>query len=76
MPRIEQIFVFAALDKSPDDEGVAAFKTGEGWMPMVGADLKKVDQLRPIAEEIAHKTGKKIRVLKFTLREELEVIEP
>jgi hypothetical protein len=43
-------------------------------MPMVGADMKRVDDLRPLAQKIAREMGKKITLVRFTQREELEEI--
>lgn len=74
MPRIEEMYAFVAADKDPDDEGIVGMNTGSGWMPMVGADMKRVDDLRPIALSLAYGLGIKIKLLHFTKREELEVI--
>ena len=74
MPRIESMFAFVAEDTGPDDEGVIGTKTPEGWMPLVGADMARVDSLRPIAEAIARQLGKPVKLLRFGTREELEVI--
>ena len=74
MPKIEQIYAFIAEDTGPDDEGVTGFATGMGWMPMVGADIDRIESLKPIAQQIAKSTGKKIKLIKFTNREEVETI--
>jgi len=74
MPKITEIYAFVTEDKGPDDEGIVGMNTGSGWMPMVGADMKRVDDLRPIALSLALGTGIKIKLLHFTKREELEVI--
>lgn len=70
------MYVFAA-EEGPDDEGVVAFSGPNGMMyPMVGADDARVMHLMPIAKKIAKETGTRIHVLRFTAREEMEVIEP
>jgi hypothetical protein len=74
MPKIAEIFAFVCEDKGPDDEGIVGIKLGKEWTPLVGADMKRVALLRPIAEDIAKKTGKKIKLIHFTNREELEEI--
>lgn len=71
MPRIEEMYAFVAEDSGPDDEGLIGMNTGSGWMPLVGADMARVESLKPIAREIAEATGKKIKILHFTQREEL-----
>lgn len=75
MLRIDEMFAFVAIDKT--GEGVMGFMGPSGqWFPMVGADMARVDQLRPMAQEIARTSGKEIKLLKFSKREELEVIKP
>lgn len=74
MPRIEEMYAFVAEESGPDDEGVVAMKTELGWMPLVGADMARVESLKPIAKGIARGTGKRIKLLRFTNRDELEVI--
>ncbi|TET42665.1 MAG: hypothetical protein E3J66_03215 [Dehalococcoidia bacterium] len=74
MPRIEEMYAFVAEDSGPDDEGVVGFMADTGWMPMVGADMDRVESLKPIAEHIARTTSKRIKLLRFTNREELGLI--
>lgn len=77
MPRIDEIYAFVAEDAGPDDEGVSAFLMPDGvWMPLIAADQKRVDSLRNLALEIVRASGKRHRLLRFSVREELEVLEP
>lgn len=81
MPRITEIFAFIAEDEGPDDEGVAAWVSpfpplGGTWVPLVGADMERAESLKPYAKLIATAMGKRIRLVRFSVREELEVIEP
>ena len=71
MPRIEEMFAFVAEDSGPDDEGVVGMYTKNGWMPLVGADMARVESLRPIVRTIAVETGQRIKLLHFTHREDL-----
>ena len=75
MQRIESITAFVVEDDT--GEGVAAFLGPKGmWLPMVAADPERVASLRPHAEAIVKASGKRIRVVRFTTRTELDVIEP
>lgn len=76
MPKIETIYAFISTEEGPNDEGVVAFKVGNTWMPLVGADMKRIDSLRPIAKQIAEVTKKRIVLAKFTLRQDMEEIVP
>ncbi|MBA7476963.1 hypothetical protein ES707_12359 [subsurface metagenome] len=71
MPRIEEMYAFVAEDSGPDDEGVVAMSVGGVMLPLVGADMARVESLKPIARGIAVETGKRIKLLHFTHREEL-----
>jgi len=75
MPKINELFAFISTDEGPEDEGIIASKIGDAWMPLVGADQKRVDSLRPLAKQIAQATGKRVVLAKFTHREDVETIE-
>lgn len=75
--RIEQMYAFVALDPEDDTEGVPAYTAPNGMMmPLVGADMTRVESLRPVAQELARVTGVRITLCRFEVRTELEVFEP
>ena len=80
MPRIEEMYAFIAEDKGPQDEGVIAIQSLAGddgqtlWLPLVGADMSRVNSLRPIAQGIGRKIGKKVTLAHFSNRQDIEVI--
>lgn len=76
MPRITEIFAFVAQDSGPEDEGLAAFRSTMGWMPLIGADAERVAKLREAAQEVATRSGKTLRLVRFSVREELDLVEP
>ncbi len=79
MPKIEAMYAYIAHEKGdPDDEGVTAFLPGPSaqWMPMVGDDEKLMASLRPIAQELANASGQTITLVKFSVRTDLETIDP
>ncbi len=76
MPKIEVMYAFVAVEKEPDDEGVAAVRFGDVWMPLVGADMARVEALKPLAQKLVNLTGKKITIIKFTNRETIETFTP
>ena len=72
MPRVTEMFAFVCADSGPDDEGILAMTLpGLGTTPMVGADLDRVEALRPHADAIARTTGRPYRILRFALVGEL-----
>lgn len=84
MPKITEMWVYVAEDKGPDDEGVCARAVVKHtllakiieWEPMVGADEACADSMREAAKKIAKDTKKVIRLLRFSVREEIERFEP
>lgn len=74
MPKITDCWLFVGDDDK--GEGVVGFRSTEGWMPLVCADLLRVDSLRKIAQDIANQTNREIRVLRFSEMEVVETISP
>ena len=71
MERIEELTAFLALDED-GNEGLMHAHTGRGTMALIAADADAVEQYRPLAEHIAGE-GKTIRLVRFSVREDLEV---
>jgi hypothetical protein len=70
---ISEMYAFISTDD--EGEGVMAFLAQNGtWMPMVGADMTRVEQLKPIAINMGKAQGRKVKLIKFSQREELEVL--
>lgn len=78
MPRIDELWAWVAEDDGPTDEGVAAFlNPADGmWMPLVGADRERVESMRQAAHTIALAAGKRIRLVRFAARHDVELIDP
>jgi len=75
MPKIDEMFAFVSYSKDdPEDEGVIAFESpGHSWIPMVGADMDRVESLKPLAKEIMQKTGILCKLKRFILISEEDV---
>lgn len=70
LPSIESIYVFVSVDAEDGNEGVVGMPMGEiGCMPLIAADEKRLEQLIPMAEEIARIFKMKIRLIKLSHRE-------
>ena len=71
---ITEIFAFVSSDEG--GEGVIGMTFNimgrETFMPFVCADKDRMEVLIPYAKKIAQDSGKKVRLIKFTKREELE----
>ena len=50
--RIERLYAFVAVGER--GEGVMGMLTSSGWIPLVGADLERVESLRKYADASGH----------------------
>jgi hypothetical protein len=76
MPKITELFAFVC-EESPGDEGVMGATmnipgVGPSFTPLVGADMKRIESLRPIAEQIKAMSGKEYKILRFTLADQVK----
>lgn len=72
---IEEMFAFCSVDE--EGEGVVAIPGPMGRpMPLMGADMTRVDSIRPIAQEVSDALGIKIILKKFSTVEVLEELCP
>lgn len=72
--RIETIWAFLSVDET--GEGIAGAMMRGQWWQLVTADEKLASTMKPVAQQVATLTGKKIKLVKFTAREEIEEILP
>lgn len=72
--KIDKLFAFIA--DGTEGEGIAAYVNEHGSHPLIGADMKRIDSLRDVAQTIADVSGKEVKLCEFSLRTELEVIKP
>jgi hypothetical protein len=61
---IDRIYAFVTKDKD-GHEGIMAYMTDQGWMPMVGADMDRVESLKPQADKIAKISGMEYEIREF-----------
>lgn len=71
--KIKTIHAFIAEDQD-GTEGIVGTRIGSDWLPFVCADEARIASFRPLAEQIAKGTNKQIKLIKFSVREDLEVI--
>jgi hypothetical protein len=73
--RIDEMWAFISSDAT--GEGVCAMTHTSGyWLPMICADMLRVESLMPVARALATQTNKKIKLIKLTVREEIMEITP
>ena len=79
MPKINELWAYLSEER-PGEEGVVACPMmihGQlVMMPLVCADADRATALQPMAQEAAETSGRPIRLVRFTAREEVRVMTP
>jgi hypothetical protein len=70
---IHDIYAFIAVH-ADGDEGIVGI--GDPMLPMIAADLARLQALRPYAQQVADTSGLTVRLVRFTTRTDLDVITP
>lgn len=68
--------LWAFIGEGDGGEGLLAAAIDGRVVPLIAADLARVEQLRPHAQRAADSTGVAVRLVRFTQRIEIETIEP
>lgn len=72
--RIETLW--AALSIDDGGEGLCAAPFGEMTLPLIAADRRRLEQIVPVAKQIATMFKKPVRLARFTKREDVEIYQP
>lgn len=73
--RIDKLFAFVVADDA-GNEGVVGYMTELGWLPMIGSDMVRMDDLRPTAARAAEQLDRPVTLMRFMGREPMEVLHP
>lgn len=75
--RIGKVTAFVVVDENDDAEGIIAFMDSTGlWHPMIGADEDRIRSLRPVAEDLARRSGaRELKLVQFDNRTVVETIK-
>ncbi len=79
MLKVERMFAFVGTDASGHEGVLAAPGSRDGaliLMPLIGADMARIDALRPMAQAIANGRGCDVTLAVFSVREDREVLTP
>jgi hypothetical protein len=74
--KVKTIYAYIAEDES-GNEGICAMKNKDGHkIPLFGTSLDSMNALKPYAKKIALGTNKGVRLVEFTLKEDIETTLP
>ncbi len=73
MKKVDELFAFVTSEHQPEghQEGIIGVATKEGWMPLVGADMERVNSI--VAFLKTHKIYDAIpyRIYRFSNKEDI-----
>ncbi len=77
MPRIDKLYAWVIAHKDEDDEGVPAVEMPDRYvMPLMGADMPRVESMQQIVQDLANSEGKPIKLIRSTGIEVVEIVYP
>lgn len=74
--RIKSLHAICAIDPNNNSEGIGGFMSSRGPIPMIASDKVRLDQLIELAQEMSNQNGMHYRVVRFSIREDLQEIVP
>lgn len=74
MPKITEIYGFITYNNGPKDEYLLAIEENGNMLPITSSTLEGIKAIFPFIKIIGRKIKKPITLVKFTNREEIEVI--
>lgn len=72
---IQELWAFLSVDQKDNTEGIIAMMSPTGVTPMIAADAARLAMLMPHVERLVQDTGIPARLVKFTTREDIRLIE-
>lgn len=71
---IDEVWAVLSVDSSDNTEGIVSVPTPAGPMPLLAADKKRLEMIVPMARRIKQYTHKKLILVRFSNREDVEVL--
>lgn len=77
IPENEQMMdeIYAVLSLDDKGEGICSMMTNEGAFPMVFGHPRMLDMIKPVIRDMAMKTNRTMRIVKFKKMEVMETFE-
>jgi hypothetical protein len=73
--KVTEAYAFVCINERGEERQVS-IQVGDTWVPLFCLDFEALPRIRALAQDLARQSGRTIRLLRFTRREQLEVIEP
>lgn len=72
--RIDAVWLVISSDET--GEGVCSIKMGDTWLPLMAADQRRLEIIKPLAKQLAATVKKKLYLIRLDHRTEVEEITP
>jgi hypothetical protein len=72
--RITEIHAITGIGDD-DEEGVPAWFSHDGPVPLIAADSKRLENIKEMAQRIADATGQSFKITRFSVREDIGEIK-
>ena len=63
--------IYAYLSTDENGEGICGAMMGGVWTPLVTSKRRIAEAMRPVARDLEQKSGKPVKLVKFSVREEI-----
>lgn len=73
--RVTEMHAIMAVDPQDDSEGIPAFMTPDGPMPMIASDRVRLGLLIEMAQQVADARKMNFKIVKFSVREDVGEIK-
>jgi hypothetical protein len=74
--RIDEVYLFISVDETGEGVCGAPLMGPDTLVPLIAADKARMESRIPIARQIARASGKQVKLIKLSQRDELMTIEP
>jgi hypothetical protein len=71
--KIDEIMAFVSIDHE-GNEGILSAQIGNVHMPLIGADIARIESIHKIALDIARNANITVKLVKFSNREDCKTI--
>lgn len=73
--RIDSVWMAVSVDDADDTEGVCAVNVAGSWYPLIAADERRLPFILEEGRKIAERDKRRVRIIRLTTREEIDVID-
>lgn len=73
---IESVHIYTLTDPDTGEEGIAGVVTPQGGRPLIAVNEEILEEIKPLAQDVANMTGMSVKLVKFDVRSEVGVVEP